>query len=104
MEESNQREVAPKFLSPTVSVIFLVNFPGKISSKSLIQHPQPKKSSNNDPFKTLAMDNLSFTNCNNCFFSSHFRRNANSRLGIKLDLGFIYICICRLAVVAGTLD
>jgi hypothetical protein len=31
MKESNQREVAPKFLSPTVSVIFLVNFPGKIS-------------------------------------------------------------------------
>jgi len=36
--------------TPTVSVIFLVNFPGKISNKSLIQHPQPKKLSNNDPF------------------------------------------------------
>jgi hypothetical protein len=90
--------------TPTVSVIFLVNFPGKISNKLLIQHPQPKKLSNNDSFKTLAMDNLSFTNCGNYLLPSHFRRNANSRLGIKLDLGFIYICICRLAVVAGTLD
>jgi hypothetical protein len=46
------------------------------------------------------MDYLSFTNCGNYLFPSHLRRNTNSRLGIKLDLGFIYICICRLALVA----